>query len=270
MIDSSEILNLPPPPADHRIPYGQLDFQFGDLRLPKKGDGFGLVVVIHGGYWRSRYGLEHSGHLCAAITALGYATWSLEYRRLGNMGGGYPGTFHDVAAGLNYARTLAKDFPINLERVGLVGHSAGGQLACWLGGVHNIPVQNEIRPSDILPIRGIVSLAGVLDLRRASELRLSSGVTNEFMGGSPSEFPGRYSSASPLELLPIGCRLMLLHGTGDVNVPFEISKSFFEKAKAVGDDVSFTSLKDVGHFELIDPRSPVWSTVENAIHLVLS
>ena len=270
MIDSTEILNLPPPRANHRIQYGEGEFHFGDLRLPETREPIPLVVVIHGGYWRARYGLEHSGHMCASITALGYATWNLEYRRLGNVGGGFPGTFLDVAAGMNYARELARLYPIDLARVVVVGHSAGGQLALWLAGADKIPHNDELPVPDIHPIRGVVSLAGVLDLRRAWEMGLSNRVTDEFMGGGPKEYPGRYAAASPYERLPLNRRQILLHGTSDVNVPFEIGESYFQRARAAGDDVSFIPLPGIGHFELIDPRSTVWPEVENAINRALA
>jgi len=134
---SEDILTLPAPPADARIAYGPDPLQFGDLRLPTAasggGDGpFPLVVLIHGGYWRNRYDLAYFGHAAAALTATGFATWNIEYRRVGDAGGGWPGTLLDVAAATDYARTLAATQPIDLDRVVALGHSAGGQLAAWL------------------------------------------------------------------------------------------------------------------------------------------
>src|SRR5436190_1546962 len=106
----THILDLAPPPADARLRYGPEPLHFGDLRLPK-GDGpHPVVVVLHGGFWRAAYGLEHIGHLCAALTGAGMATWSIEYRRIGNPGGGWPGTFQDVALAAKYVRELAPTY----------------------------------------------------------------------------------------------------------------------------------------------------------------
>ena len=254
---TTPILDLTPPPADARIPYGDAPQQFGDLRLPKgAGQGphaFPVALVIHGGYWRSAYGLEHIGHLCAALTRAGVATWNLEYRRIGDPGGGWPATGEDVVRGAEYLRTLAERYPLDLTRVAAIGHSAGGQLALWLVAQHKIP------------LRGVVSLAGVADLRRAWELGLSRGAVAELLGGTPQERPERYRQASPIELVPLGVPERLLHGTKDDVVPIEMSRRFQAAAAAVCDDARITELPDAGHFDLIDPRTGAWAAVEAAV-----
>lgn len=250
---TTPILDLTPPPADARIAYGDAPQQFGDLRLPKSGGSHAVALVIHGGYWRSAYGLEHIGHLCAALTRAGVATWSLEYRRIGDPGGGWPAAGNDVVRGAGYLRTLARRYPIDLNRVVAIGHSAGGHLALWLAAQHRIP------------LRGVVSLAGVADLRRAWELRLSRGVVAELLGGTPQEQPERYRQASPIEMLPLGVPERLLHGINDDVVPIEISRKFQAAATAAGDDARLVELPDAGHFELIDPRTRAWAQVEAAV-----
>ena len=262
---SEEILDLPAPPADVRLAYGPEKLQFGDLRLPGGAGPYPVALVIHGGYWRARYDLEHIGRLCAALTATGVATWSIEYRRLGNRGGGWPGTFLDVAAGADYLRTLAERYALNLARVVAVGHSAGGQLAAWLGGRRRIAGESPLYSADPLPLRGVVALAGVLNLRRACELRLSGGVTKRLLGGTPERYPERYAAASPAELLPLGVHQTLLHGTADDSVPYEISRNYAEAARAAGDPVELITLPGTGHFEPIDPRSREWPQVRDAI-----
>jgi acetyl esterase/lipase len=129
---SLDLLDLPAPKADARIAYGKDPFQFGDLRVPGGSGRHPLVIYIHGGFWKSAYSLEHAGHARAAMTRAGAATWNLEYRRIGNSGGGWPGTCEDVALGASYAAQLAEKYPLDLDRVVVAGHSAGGQLACWL------------------------------------------------------------------------------------------------------------------------------------------
>src|SRR5262245_60200302 len=140
--------------------------QFGELRLPG-GDGpHPVVIAIHGGFWKAAYGLDHIGPVCEALAGAGVATWNLEYRRIGNPGGGWPGTLEDVALGAGHLREIAGEHRLDLKRVVVVGHSAGGHLALWLAG--------RGRSRD-MPLRGVVSLAGVADLRLAWELRLSNG-----------------------------------------------------------------------------------------------
>src|SRR5579872_6257352 len=116
----------PPPDADARIVYGEGPLQFGDLRLPAGEGPHPLVVVVHGGYWQAIYNLIHAGHLCVDLADHGIATWNLEYRRIGDPGGGYPGTIDDVAAGFAFIGELGRRYPLDLERVAAFGHSAGG------------------------------------------------------------------------------------------------------------------------------------------------
>ena len=260
------ILDLPAPPADARLSYGPDKQHVADLRLPPGTGPHPVVIGIHGGYWRARYGLDYFGHVCAALTAAGIATWNIEYRRLGNTGGGWPGTFEDVASAAGALRTVAATHPLDLTRVYAVGHSAGGQLALWLAGRHRIAPANTLYRSDPLPIAGAVSLAGVADLRRGYELRLSDGVIADLLGGSPDEYPDRYAATSPLDLLPIGVRQLLITGDADDNVPPELTQGYFEAARAIGDPAEMLILPDAGHFDIVDPRSAAWPLVAAAIH----
>lgn len=244
-----DILDLIPPKADARIPYGTEYLQFGDLRMPAGNGPHPLVVFIHGGFWKAAYNLLHAGHACAALTKAGAATWSLEYRRIGDPGGGWPGTMDDVERGARHIVDLAKRYPLDLTRVVAAGHSAGGQLALWLGAQR--PVE----------LRGVVSLAGVADLRRAWELRLSDGIVAKFLGGTPEQVPDRYAKADPMERLPITVRQRAVHGTADDIVPFEISEGFCKASK----NSHLIPLKGAGHFALIDPRTPEWKQVSAAI-----
>jgi acetyl esterase/lipase len=264
-MSDEEILDRPATPADARIAYGDDPYQFGELRLPT-GDGpHPVVVYVHGGYWRARYDLTHAGHACAALTARGLATWNLEYRRLGNVGGGWPGTFLDVAAGADFVRELATRYPLDLARVVVVGHSAGGQLACWLAARPRLPTTSLLYTPNPQAVRAAVALAGVLDLARAWELRLSANVTEELLGGAPREVPERYASSSPLALLPLGVPQTLLHGTADDSVPYELSQRYAAEAKRLGDDVTLLTLPGTGHFEVIAPTSAEWPTVARAV-----
>lgn len=269
MSASEDILTLPAPPADARIAYGPDPLQFGDLRLPTAasggGDGpFPLVVLIHGGYWRNRYDLAYFGHAAAALTATGFATWNIEYRRVGDAGGGWPGTLLDVAAATDYARTLAATQPIDLDRVVALGHSAGGQLAAWLAARRRLAPESGVATADPLPLRAIVALAGVLDLRRAWELHLSDDAVRGFLDGTPDQHPDRYAAASPAALLPSGVPQTLIHGTADDSVPYAISREYVDAARAAGDPVELITLPGAGHFEVVDPRTDEWRMVPRA------
>jgi acetyl esterase/lipase len=266
----TDILDRPAPTADARIAYGPDRFQFADLRLPAGAGPHPVVLGIHGGYWRARYGLEYFGHVCAALTATGAATWNIEYRRLGNRGGGWPGTFLDVGLALDHLRTLAQTHSLDLSRVVAIGHSAGGQLALWAAGRQRIPVGSDLHATTPLPLRGAVALAGVCDLRQAWALRLSDGVTNQLMGGAPERWPARYAAASPAELLPLGIPQVLIHGTADENVPYALSRDYQAAALAAGDVATLITLPGAGHFAIVDPMSREWPQVVAAIRPLLN
>jgi acetyl esterase/lipase len=246
---SEAILSLPPPPADHRIPYGPHPSQFGDLRLPQGPGPHPVVIALHGGFWRARYDLEHLGHLCAAFAAEGFAVWSLEYRRIGEEGGGWPGTGEDVLAGALHLERIAEQFRLDVSRVVAVGHSAGGQLALWLAAQRQ------------LSLRGVVGLAAVSDLRKADELKLSRGVVRELLRDDAD-----FAHASPIELLPLSVPQVLLHGTHDEDVPFELSVGYVE---AAGERARLIRLEGSGHYEPIDPGSAVWPEVLGAVRTLI-
>jgi acetyl esterase/lipase len=185
-----DILTRVPPQADHRLSYGKDANQFGDLRLPAGRGPHPLVINIHGGFWRAAYDLEHNGHLCEALRRKGVATWSIEYRRIGQTGGGWPGTLHDVVAAAEHVYELARNYPLDLDRIIAMGHSAGGQLALYLG-------------AELPWLQGVVSLAGVADLRHALDLKLSREAVKDFLGGTYQNLPERYQQASPMERLPL-------------------------------------------------------------------
>jgi acetyl esterase/lipase len=233
----------PPPTADARLVYGPEPKQFGDLRLPSGEGTWPLAVVIHGGAWKAMYNLIHTGHMCIALGEAGIATWNVEYGAVGDVGGGWPGTGDDVARAVEYVDELLGRFPLDGERVALVGHSAGGQLALWAAKSAQLPV---------------VSLAGVSDLRDSAERIGAGGAAATFMGGMPDELPERYAEGSPRELLPLGVRQFLVHGTEDPEVPYEMSVSY---AGAAGEAAEVITLEGAGHFELIDPQAREWPQV---------
>jgi acetyl esterase/lipase len=227
MRDSEDILtDPPPPPADARLAYGPEPLQFGDLRLPE-GELPPLAVVIHGGYWKAIYNLIPAGHLCRSLTEQGIATWNVEYRRVGDPGGGWPATGDDIARAVEFVAEL----PADHTRVVLVGHSAGGQLALWAAKRAHLPV---------------VALAPVSDVRESAARNGAGGAAARFM---PAK---HFAEASPLELLPLGVQQILIHGTDDNSVPYAMSERY---VAAAGGEAELVTLEGAGHFEPIDPRA---------------
>ncbi len=255
-MQSEDILSRQPPPADLRIAYGSDTNQFFDLRIPDARGPHPVVFFIHGGYWRAKYDLTHVGHLCHALKLTGIATCNVEYRRIGNPGGGWPGTLHDIRSAYSVLRDReAQRHALDLNRLCVVGHSAGGHLALCLAAYE---------PT----VKHAVSLAGVLDLRRAWELHLSNDAVLEFLGGSPTDVPDRYRKASPAEQ-SIFAGQKIVHGTADTSVPYEIGKNYAEVKTKAGEEVELITLPDIGHFELINPGSEVWPRVQQTIEAAL-
>ena len=253
---SEDILKQPPPPADARLPYGNDPNQFGELRLPKSKGPFPVVMNIHGGFWRAKYDLAHTGHLCAALTAQGLATWNIEYRRVGNPGGGWPHTFEDIAAAWRYLPQIAKRYNLDSGKSLVMGHSAGGQLALCLAG-HESSVKQA------------VSLAGVVDLQEAFEEHLSNDAVVEFLGGKPKEVTDHYREADPMQLSIKNCTQWLIHGLTDDTVPANFSRNYAQAKKQKGEDVHLLEVSTAGHFDLIDPHSNAWPKVEGTVlHLL--
>lgn len=254
---SDEILTLPPPPADARVAYGTDPDQFGEISLPKTKPPFPIVINIHGGFWRAKYDLAHAGHLCAALTGRGLATWNIEYRRVGNPGGGWPGTFEDIRNAYRFLPQLAKRYNLDSNQVLVMGHSAGAQLALCLAA-HE--------PS----VKRVVSMAGVVDLQQAWELHLSNNAVVEFLGGTPKEVPEHYREADPMQFtIAHSTTQWLIHGAGDDVVPSYFSRNYAEQKKSKAEDVHYSEISTAGHFDLIDPRSRAWPTVESTVlHLL--
>lgn len=265
-----EISDLAVPPADRRIRYGNDPLMFGDLRLPKGKGPYPVAVVIHGGCWRSENDITHISHLSAALTRAGIATWTLEYRRIGDTGGGWPGTFVDVARGTDYLRTLAGQYPLDINRVVFVGHSAGGHLALWLAARRNLPAKSPIYSPDPLPVHAVVSLAGITDLRRfGKDVGYCNASVRMLLGGAVEEVMDRYAQSNPIELVPIGVPIRLIHGALDTIVPLQQSRDFAERARSKGDDVQISVIQGAAHFDLIAPFSSAWGRVEQTVLTVL-
>jgi acetyl esterase/lipase len=248
---SEDILSLAPPRADARVAYGGDSNQFLDLRLPPGKGLRGLVVSIHGGYWRARYDLGYMGHLCAALTAKGIVTANLEYRRVGNAGGGWPGTFADVRAAFQFLLQNSRQYQFDLGRVVVIGHSAGSQLGLCLAAHEK-------------GVKAVISLAGVVDLQRAYALHLSNDAVVEFLGGTPAEVADHYREADPMKLA-IQARQWLVHGAEDDIVPPAFSRDYVGAKQKAKEDAPLVEIAGAGHFEVVDPRAAAWKDVERVV-----
>src|SRR5271168_367946 len=248
MTSSDDILSMAPPKADLRLAYGGDENQFVDLRLAKSKEPHALAISIHGGYWRAKYDLGYMGHLCAALAAKGIATANLEYRRVGNAGGGWPGTFADVRFAYQFLLQNARQYEFDVRRVIVIGHSAGGQLGLCLAAHEK-------------GVKAVVSLAGVVDLQQAYALHLSNDAAVEFLGGTPAEVPDHYREADPKKLA-ISARQWLVHGAEDDVVPPAFSRDYVGAKQKMKEDARLVEIAGAGHFEVVDPRSGAWKAVE--------
>lgn len=278
-----DILSRPVLRADYRIHYGPGPSQFGDLWIPQASPDrpgpalYPVVVFFHGGWWESGYDLGYAGYLCDALKREGIATWSVEYRRVGSTGGGWPMTFHDAANGTDFIATLAKTYPLDLSRCLTMGHSAGGHLAFWVAGRHHVEPTSEIYlPRPQFGLRGAVALAGAVDLRLTLDLALTPlfahdrGEIYKLMGGGPESVPTHYRAGNPGDLLPLQGRQVLLQGADDEQIPPELPVLWAKEARKFGVHPSVVIVPRAGHFDVVDPRSPAWHTVLAQVKATLS
>ena len=243
---------LPPAP---QIAYGDHPDQVGNLHLPLGQGPWPTVVLIHGGFWKWGWDRTLMTPLAHDLARRGYAVWNVEYRRVGQEGGGWPGTLEDVAAA---ADALISMEAVDPSRVVAVGHSAGGHLAVWLASRHRLP-KGAPGAATRLRLRGAVSQAGVVDLVRGAEDDLGSGACAAFLGGTAGDVPERYAVASPASLLPLGLPVLLLHGSRDGDVPPSPSRDYAEAARRAGDPGEFVEFDEADHFDIIAPEHEAWT-----------
>ncbi len=238
--------------------YGSLVNQEGDLYLPHVSRP-PVLCLLHGGFWRMPYGRDELTTIAKDLVARGYAVWNIEYRRLGTPGGGCPGTLHDVASAIDHLVKLVTDgIELDLNRVIVIGHSAGGHLALWVSAKSRpVNISSGIR---VQPM-AVVGLAAITDLARTFELNAGRGAVEEFLGGSPNQYPDRYAASSPIELLPLGVRQLIIHGVKDEALPIDLSRNYVNAAQASGDCVEFVELPDAGHMDFLDPDSKAHLTL---------
>ncbi len=229
-------------PAGERLRYGELDSQFVDFFRPSHGAGRPLAIMIHGGFWRVRYDLLHAAPVCAALAAAGFAAANIEYRRVGEPGGGWPGTFDDVKRAVAFAREHAPQYGGDPARTLVLGHSAGGHLALWVA-------------AEVRDLTAAIGLAPVASLHQSLSDHAAAGL----MGGAPGEFPDRYAYADPARPTPVP--RILIHGVDDDIVPIALSRGYAAPARLV-------EIPGADHFAVVDPLHKAWQIVMREVAVI--
>jgi acetyl esterase/lipase len=264
IIWDAELAPLEEAPKGKIIAYGDGPLQFGELHLPSGPGPFPVVAMVHGGCWLPDYDYAHMRSLAVAIRDSGFAVWNIEYARVGNPGGGWPGTFLDVAAGADYLRKLSQDYPLDLDQVVALGHSAGGHLATWLAVRPKLTPNSDLYDADPLPLKGVLAMAPALEIEFVDRAHYCGDVVNGLMGGSPQEVPERYRDATPNAHIPLGIPHTIF--VGDYDGIGLLGLAYYHTAAEAGDKLTqLVEAPESGHFEMIDPKTNTWPLVLDAL-----
>jgi acetyl esterase/lipase len=262
LLEWPDLMGRPRPEPDATIAYGDDPLQIADLWLPKGKGPFAIVLMVHGGCWQSNVADRRIMNWAADdLRRRGIAVWNIEYRGVDRKGGGYPGTFLDVAAAADALRAQAKLRPLDLDRLVAIGHSAGGHLALWLAGRRRIARGSPLHANSPVPIRAAVSLGGLPDLELAARDPANgcgTQVVGRLTGGGPR---GRdpFADTSVPRLAPLGVRQALINGTRDPIIPPGWAGDYAGKMRAAGDRVVVRMIDGAGHAELIAPETGAWA-----------
>jgi acetyl esterase/lipase len=274
LLKPREVNAIPASPPDRTFAYGGDANQFGQLFLPPGRGPFPVAVVIHGGCWKKFADLQNTVPMSDALRKAGIAAWNVEYRRVDNEGGGWPGTYRDIATAVDYLRTIADEYRLDLQRVIVVGHSAGGHLALWTAARHRLREASPLYMKDPLPIRGVVNLAGPGRLQSLTAEHLQkvcgSVPVPQLLGGELERVPERLRDGSPAEMLPLGVSQILITGSLDWLIPPSLGDEYAALARKAGDDVQMKVIEGAGHFEVIAPGTQAWPVVEAAVSSLTS
>ena len=249
--------------ADARIAYGEAPAQVVDIFLPNGPGPHPVVVLLHGGCYLAEYqGLPQTSGVAADLARRGFAVWNVEYRKLGEPGSGYPGTFLDVADAVDRIRAEAPRYHLDISRVVAIGHSAGGHLALWAAARHNLPRSSPLWRADPLKIRAVISLGGIGDLKGQGDVfagACGAEPIPAIIGKAAREAP--YADTSPAELLPTGTRVVMISGAFDHVMPPFTGRAFVAKLREAGDSAEVIALPDAGHYDVVIPTTAAWKQV---------
>jgi len=259
--------SLPDASSGERIAWGRRASSFGELALPSRPAPHPVAVVVHGGCWRTTADLTYMRHLAAALVDRGWATWSIEFRRVDEEDARWPAILEDVGAGIDHLRVLAREYPLDLGRVVATGHSSGGHLALWAASRHRLPDSAEgaaLRGKAPLRLAGIVGLApitGLEDFHRRRDRSCPDSAVSDLLGGGDDLPADRLRLADPALLAPLDVPQLLLIGSDDDTVPPAHVHTFAEGVSNAGDRVVVVEVEGAGHFEVVAPWTPSWRTV---------
>jgi len=255
-------MDQPQVKADARIAYGPAPAQVIDVFLPKGGGAHPVVILLHGGCYLAEYqGLTQTSGVAADLARRGYAVWNVEYRKFGEAGAGYPGTFLDVAEAVDRLKAEAPRYHLDLTRVVAVGHSAGGQLALWAAARPKIPRSSPLWRADPVRVRAVVSIGGIGDLKaHAGSFDGACG-----SGTIARVTAGRYADTSPADLLPTGAKVVMVHGQFDHVMPPDTGRAYVATVRKAGDPAEAVVLDGYGHFDAMIPTSPAWKSVADIV-----
>ncbi len=265
----AELLKRPRPQPTRRFSYGKDPNQFVQLWQPSGLGPHPLVVMIHGGCWQASVaGLDIMDYVAADLQRRGIAVWNIEYRRVDQPGGGYPGAFSDVGAAIDLLHVYGHAYSLNLDRVVAVGHSAGGQLALWAAARPKLPPSSALHAPAPIPISAVVDLAGIADLQADIDTACGAEVITKLVGPATPAHPNVYADTSPAALLPLGVPQVVVHGAQDITVPPPVGLAYAARARAAHDQVEVITPPGA-HVEEVDPRSAAWAREVQAIRALV-
>jgi acetyl esterase/lipase len=249
--------------ADETVRYGPAPSQVAELFLPRTKGPHPVVVLLHGGCFLKEYeGFPQTSGLAADLAGRGYAVWNVEYRKLGEAGAGYPGTFQDVATAIDRLRGEAPKHDLDLARVIAIGHSAGGHLALWAASRARLPAASPLRTVDPLRIGAVISLAGIGDLKgqgRVFSLPCGDDTLGRLLDTAGRKQP--YADTSPAELLPTGAKVVMVHGVFDPVMPPYTGRDYALQVRKAGDKADVVIIPGAAHFDLVIPTTPAWAEI---------
>jgi len=250
---------------DVRIAYGTDPLQRIDLWRPRGAGPHPVVLMVHGGCWQTEIADRRLMDWVAGdLRDAGVAVWNIDYRGVDRAGGGYPGTFHDVAAAADRLRDAAADHDLDLDRLVTVGHSAGGHLALWLAARHRVSPASPLHARDPLPVHHVVSLGGLPDLE-AVATSPDNGCGTDVVARLVGHRADPFADTAPTALLPLGAQQEIVAGREDRIVPYRFATAYVARATAAGDDVRLHTPPATGHVELIAPGSAAWALARTLI-----